>query len=148
MKPIMAKKAVAVVASLAVIVACVWFMLPRRARVPREQLLRPYVCEACGHRFETMVDGDVAECPTCHKKEAVHYYEYECRECGHRFEAFREKRAGEGAPSPDEPPQMVYRREGGKWVDMLEQLRLERLACPKCKSRKVGPPRAKAAGKP
>ena len=142
------KKAVAVVVCLVVIAACVWFVVPREESIPREQLLRPYVCEACGHRFEAMVEGAVIECPECHKKQAVHYYSYECRDCGERFEAFREKTAdGKQPTSPDEPTHMLYKRPGGTWVDMLEQLGLERLTCPKCKSRNVGPPRPKAPAK-
>ena len=143
----MAKKAVMVVLSLAVIGACVWYMWPKKETIPPEQLMRPYVCEECSHHFKALPGSGAIECPECHKQAAVLYHEYECRACGERFEAFREREAGAGggAPDPNEPPQMEYKRPGGKWMRSPESL--GKIACPKCKSPKVGPPRPQAAAK-
>ena len=143
----MAKKAITAVASVAVIVACVWFILPRGDTLSPEQLVRPYVCEACGHRFEAMPDTSLAECPKCNKKAALRYHEYECRACGERFEAFRERQAADQGekPDPNEPLVMEYKRPDGEWAsDLME---LGRTTCPKCNSTNVGPPRQKPADK-
>ena len=141
----MAKKAITAVVSIVVIVACVWFIWPESDTLSPDQLVRPYVCEACGHRFEAMPNESLIECPKCKKKAALRCHEYECRKCGHRFEAFRERQAAEqGAnPDPNEPPIMEYKRPDGEWASNL--MELGRFACPKCNSTDVGPPRQKPA---
>jgi len=143
----MAKKIVMVVASLAVIGACAWFVWPKSKRIPREELMRPYVCEECDHHFRAVPVPQAIACPKCQKPAAVLYHEYECRKCGEKFEAFRERQAGAGGgpPSPDEPPAMEYKRPGSRWVGSAELL--GGFACPKCKSTDVGPVPRKPAAK-
>jgi len=136
----MAKKTIMAVASIIVIIGCVWFMLPEDTSIPKDELVRPYVCEACGHKFTALPEATLMECPKCKKKAALRYHEYECRKCGERFEAFRERQATDqgAAPDPNEPPVMEYKQPGGEWATELG-----RITCPKCNSTDVGPPRQK-----
>ena len=137
----MSKKVVMVVASLAAIAACAWYMWPKGTAVSREQLMQPYVCEACDHHFRAVPGTDAVECPECHKKTAVRCHEYECAACGARFEAFRERQGGED----DGPPVMEYKRPGGQWLRSPELL--GKITCPKCKSDKVHDARPKPTTK-
>lgn len=137
----MSKKPVMAVASAVAILFCIWLIWPSGRKVSRRELRRPYVCDACGHRFKAVPGTERIRCPKCGKTEAVLYHEYECRQCGERFEAFRERQAGAegGPPSADEPPLMEYKKPDGEWVTSAEAL--GDIQCPHCGSTNAGPPK-------
>jgi len=129
----MAKRIGLTAASVAAIAACVWLAWPSGGRVPRSELLRPHVCEACGHRFMAVPGRGPVTCPKCQKQDTARVHEYVCGACGARFEAFRERKRG-GA---DAPPIIEHKRPGGAWAPATETL--PPITCPKCRSTNVAP---------
>jgi hypothetical protein len=127
----MAKKAALVVVSLAVIGACAWYLLGRSGGVPREELKRVYVCDACEHRFKALPGEGPVVCPKCKAEQTARIHVYECKACGERFEGFRERERG----GTDAPPIVEHKRPGGQWTRVSEAL--GPIACPKCRSRNV-----------
>ncbi len=135
------KKVIIIGVCVVVIVVCAYYAWPTKGRITPEMGYQPRACEACGERFNGPSEPLVLECPTCKKRATVRVHHYECRDCGESFEAFRSRLADENATEIDDmkPPEMVYKREGGEWKKSVKAL--GQLACPKCKSTKVKPPR-------
>ena len=132
-----AKKTLIVAACVVVSGVCVCRLVaPRRTTITREMEYQPRVCDACGHCFDGALDPVVVACPRCGEKQGVRRYFYVCQECGHRFEAYRLRLADpEQAYDPDQPHKLVYKREGGEWVESVAAL--GPIACPECSSANV-----------
>ena len=135
------KKGIIVAVCLVVIVGAVHFAWPTKGRITPEMGYRPRVCEACDHRYDGPSEPLVLECPKCGKRATVRLHFFECRDCKETFEAYRSRLADETATEIDDKkvPEMVYKREGGDWKRSIKAL--GELACPKCKSKNVKPPR-------
>jgi hypothetical protein len=127
-----------VLACLAVLVVCGW-MLFRPDGKPRAEDLddyrRPWVCEACDHRFLALPGPGRRTCPQCGREEAVQSVIYVCGACGAEFEAYRRvDHYDEGAPpGPDGKvvlPLPHFKRPGGEWT--TDRSELDDIACPKC----------------
>ena len=136
------KQAILVVVAVAVLVFAAYRLWPRGGTVTPKMVNRPRVCEECGARFDGPTDPILIECPKCHKRAGVRAYFYVCRKCGEHFEAFRERPADPSVTTVDpiKPPDLVFKREGGEWVESVQAL--GQIKCPKCGSTEVGPPLA------
>ncbi|MFW6163238.1 MAG: hypothetical protein ACODAJ_10760 [Planctomycetota bacterium] len=133
----MAKKTVIVAGCLALIVLGVYMAWPKHG-VPTpdpEDYQRPWVCEACGHRFQAVQSQGMGECPECGARKAVQLAVYVCKACGAEFDAYRfaDFYSDTGDVGPDGKPALpapYYRLPDGDWK--TGQPAPEDIACPEC----------------
>ena len=136
------KKAIVVVAALAVIGLAVWRLWPSRGRATAAMEARPRLCEECGERFGGVPEAVMVECPKCHKRAGVRVHVYQCGKCGESFEAFHSKPEDATLTEIDPmkpPPTMLFRAPGGEWTRSWKEVK-KQLKCPKCGSTDVAAP--------
>lgn len=105
------------------------------AAAKKAPLTRPWVCEACSHKFLARPVPGVRQCPSCGKQAAIRSIVYTCGRCDKRFEAYRFLDCT-GMEAPKDPagkaiePGLYLKKKGGGWVGDEEML--GELKCPHC----------------
>ena len=136
------KKALVVVVALAAIGYAVYTFVPRGGKATAEMEGRPRVCEKCNHRFVGPTDDILLECPKCKERAGVRVHVYECHKCQNTFDAFWSKPEDASLTTIDPmkpPPKVLYKVGDGDWTASWTRTK-QKLKCPKCGSKDIGPP--------